>query len=546
MRHVYSFAVLLCCTLFQLPQATGQPTSEGESFSYQVSLSMRWGDSGEAAAFAAPPYFPLALKSNDGQCSMMATATRTAGSARGAQVTFGWEFLEEVSDREVEAGEKWFSLARRRITRPGRYRIRVTPAVNGVEDFSESKTIYIQAFDISLHEVQLSPIRMTPEDWTPDGRPLLWTGSAYRFEVETAPEAFGWMVEWRRGGKPLGTGPSRPIFFREGQETEITARLPEEMLRGGVSSRFPRASRWPRRPSLPGTDFTRRLDLVAVETRIVRQPTLKKMLSGEPVTYRAITIPSGHEDMIQWEADTHGGMSGTASPETGTGPRFTTSWDLKEMGEAGNRFYWFEVRANQAQLGGDVKVDGTGSRIVEQPPACNAPVPCDPEGIEGDCGCIDQCRDVHVNQNRTAAFYGGSILPHSGQEVRDETDLSFKGRDAATHLRIMRRHLSRVDQANSIFGPAWAFNYRHAFRRTRDGDIEMFNFGRTDLFTRQEDDPNVWLGGTGRFDRLAFDGENTTTLRRPGGTKLIFHTESPPFGLVGHLTAIVSPNNNRI
>lgn len=52
------------------------------------------------------------------------------------------------------------------------------------------------------------------------------------------------------------------------------------------------------------------------------------------------------------------------------------------------------------------------------------------------------------------------ILPHSGQEMLTEVDLFIPGRDPAVDLVIQRRHLSRVNQPRSAFGPAWSFNYQ--------------------------------------------------------------------------------------
>ncbi len=186
--------------------------------------------------------------------------------------------------------------------------------------------------------------------------------------------------------------------------------------------------------------------------------------------------------------------------------------------------------------------DGTGDACpVEQPAACNAPAPCPgPTGL--DCGCEskNQCSDVKPPPTDSKE----AILLHSGQESRNETDLFIKGRDSATNLRIMRRHLTGVNQEDSIFGPAWAFNYRHAFVEKANGDLEMYNFGRMDLFVNKG--ASVWEGTGGRFDRLTYDGANTSTLRMSGGSMLEFHTEMDAGRLVGHLTAIVSPNDNRI
>ena len=184
-----------------------------------------------------------------------------------------------------------------------------------------------------------------------------------------------------------------------------------------------------------------------------------------------------------------------------------------------------------------------GTCANPQNPGCNNPNPMclAATGIAAGCGDLCQCEDMAGDPNR---FGQAAILPHSGQEIREEIDLTIEGRDSATTLQIMRRHLTGVDHQDSIFGPAWAFNYRHAFVENADGDLEMLNFGRMDVFERQSS--NVWEDTSGRFDRASYDGGSITTLRMSGGTRLEFHTELEDGLLVGHLTAVISPNDNRI
>ena len=184
--------------------------------------------------------------------------------------------------------------------------------------------------------------------------------------------------------------------------------------------------------------------------------------------------------------------------------------------------------------------------VEECPPVFNGGRCACPEEILGvPCGCqgADQGTDVEQAPNRIDG--GQTVLPHSGQERFDEVDLVIEGRDPATTLRIMRRHLTRVNQSHSGFGPAWAFNYRHYFTELASGDVQMFSFGRLDSFALKA--AHEWEGGPGRFERLSFDGANTAALRMPGGVELLFHTETVSGLLVGHLTAVVSPNTaNRI
>ncbi len=182
--------------------------------------------------------------------------------------------------------------------------------------------------------------------------------------------------------------------------------------------------------------------------------------------------------------------------------------------------------------------------VEEQPALFNqCPGGCESAtGIAPGCDSMAAMDDLQCAANQTGA--GQSILLHSGQENRQETDLVFAGIDSVTDVRIMRRHMTRKNHDNSMFGPAWAFNYRHSFLQAANGDLEMFNFGRMDRFAEQN--ATTWEGTSGRLDRMTYDGNQLSVSRMQGGTLLEFHTEVESGLLVGHLTAIVSPNGNRV
>ena len=150
--------------------------------------------------------------------------------------------------------------------------------------------------------------------------------------------------------------------------------------------------------------------------------------------------------------------------------------------------------------------------------------------------------------NRTGAMDGGRILPHSGQELRDEVDLSLPGLDHPTQINFTRRHMTRRNAERSPFGPAWFFNYRIYFTRDDDGNILLHNLGRTDVFAVDPERAEVWNGTGGRFGRMVRETANRVVLRAPGGVKWQFLSiwESWESEFRGILEKIISPNGNEI
>ena len=235
---------------------------------------------------------------------------------------------------------------------------------------------------------------------------------------------------------------------------------------------------------------------------------------GLPLTFTATTTPSGFEPHVTWLAST---KYGSTSSILGKGPSFTVTFDdTFQVGQTA----WLGVKANQEGIHQDPRRD-----IVRQAPWI-CPV----------------CPD-----NRIAAE---KILPHSGQEQRDEIDLQMRGRDSTTDLAIGRRHLTGRNDTNSIFGPAWSFNYRHTFVEEANGDVRMRNFERIDTFTevatKMGGATRVWEGGVGRYARLTYNGVDTATLRSANGVEIVFAVETAGSLLQGHVSEIVSPAMNRL
>jgi YD repeat-containing protein len=147
-----------------------------------------------------------------------------------------------------------------------------------------------------------------------------------------------------------------------------------------------------------------------------------------------------------------------------------------------------------------------------------------------------------INPNRS----GPGIVLGFGQVVYDQTDLVIKGVDAVTDVVIARRHLSRRDQTNSIFGPAWAFNYSHTIQLNPDATaptLTVQSFGRSDTFALRSGSTTVWEGTIGRYETVSYDGvANKYNMRMPHGTVLQFTAD--PVTKAGNLTQITSPNGN--
>ncbi len=174
----------------------------------------------------------------------------------------------------------------------------------------------------------------------------------------------------------------------------------------------------------------------------------------------------------------------------------------------------------------------------EQPPCHNGPPSCGSVlGVSSGCGGGGSCSPFAMNR-----VGPGTILPHSGQEMREERDLFIEGRDPAVNLEIRRRHLTRVNHDRSLFGPAWSFNYRQYFEEVGGGDLDMHGFGRVDRFVRVGS--NIWEGTTGRFGRMSLH-DGVMTLRMAGGTRLLFQTWTGG-GIRGVVSSIHSPNDNQI
>ncbi len=175
--------------------------------------------------------------------------------------------------------------------------------------------------------------------------------------------------------------------------------------------------------------------------------------------------------------------------------------------------------------------------------------------------CFGPCEDA-VGITEGCGGGGGSsqnygdqmILLHSGQERRRQVDMRIEGRDHAVPFVVERKHLTRVDQVDSIFGPAWAFNYDHTFTREVSGnDLIFVGFGRTDTFGATKFDgggePIEWEGKSGRLDWAIHDTAVSGQLkvRRPGGTTMIFDVVLSGGNISsGYLVEVQSPNGNNI
>lgn len=180
-----------------------------------------------------------------------------------------------------------------------------------------------------------------------------------------------------------------------------------------------------------------------------------------------------------------------------------------------------------------------GLVIGPQPPAQSSGLRLDVLGVPAGNGAIlSPEADLDLNRSGRGVYVG------TGQVVWVQEDLYVNGRDEVTNFEIKRRHISRRNYPNSIFGPAWTFNYDHKLQLDGAGDVIMESFGRTDVFKRVGNS-DVWEGQEGRFGRLTY-ASGTYRLRMSHGTVLEFEADTVDGTKPAHLKKIISPGLNTL
>lgn len=170
-----------------------------------------------------------------------------------------------------------------------------------------------------------------------------------------------------------------------------------------------------------------------------------------------------------------------------------------------------------------------------------------------------------------------SVLFHTGQEIRDETDLSFPGVDHGVDLDIMRRHQTRFASRDRdllhgtafhpMFGRAWAFNLQRtlwwdvpnpAAQSEEPHRIYEEGFERVDVYEQVPRASElggytkVWHGTRDVLDSVVWNPAGTAEPRivRTGGVELRFSAfENAGLNddrMVARIESIVSPNGNQI
>ena len=139
------------------------------------------------------------------------------------------------------------------------------------------------------------------------------------------------------------------------------------------------------------------------------------------------------------------------------------------------------------QIGNAVSSTASGTVLERQPSAQSSGLGIDILGIPTGIG-VERSPEPNYDRNRV----GAGIYVGTGQVVWDQEDFRIKGRDEVTDLVIKRRHMTGRNYTNSIFGPAWAFNYDHILHDGADGDIIVESFGRKDVF--KDKSGGVWEG----------------------------------------------------
>ncbi|HLG20591.1 MAG TPA: DUF6531 domain-containing protein, partial [Bdellovibrionota bacterium] len=537
------------------------------------------------------------------------------------EAAFVWSGVTEVSH------DARSSVAKQRFSKNGTYTVRVTGSYRTLAPVTKS-------IQLNVGPVSAKALKITMVDPPPGATEIGHIKTSWPCKATINHPKFQHLIEWKAsGGTPgKGVGPSFSTVFRNVGVHELSV----------------------------GLDRSQKANFhIYAVTKITHTSDHGQVMRFDsPITFAGTTNPSGFERYIPWNVDTMGDMHARASPTSGTGATFTTTFSSVD---ATNQF-WAQVwggnlpaladpdiicgnnnildpgeecdgtnlngqtciSQGQGFTGGslscneDCTFDYYGCTRIQQPfcgdGICNAgenantcPGDCSPVCLNGiaepgeacdgsdlrlkNCGsfglgegtlaCTTSCTfdnsrcdlairfldapaqgcddliDIdglntgeskgdgtcsRIDQNRKGK---PSILIHSGQENLDETDLYFSGRDGDTPLAIKRRHLTRRNYPNSIFGPAWAFNYRHTLQRDPSGSVIMESFGRVDVFNPVGTD--VWKNNEGRFELLTFNsGLNQYILRMRHGSRLIFAADPSDPTVPAILVLIVSRNENTI
>lgn len=195
--------------------------------------------------------------------------------------------------------------------------IKVARPPLGVDESSSSGDLVARYFDVS----SIATLRKTGTETYATS-----VQTELRFKVEVDPPGFGPLMEWRTDDGAIHLGETASHRFGDVGLHDVFVGRPDD---------------------------PKQIRVQAYKTRILYHQSGSNLIpQGQPVTFEAITEPTGYEGEVTWLAAT---KFGSASPTLGTGPTFTTVFQ-NTWGPNGGQ--WLGIGADNARLGQDQKTGG--------------------------------------------------------------------------------------------------------------------------------------------------------------------------------------------
>ena len=318
---------------------------------------------------------------------------------------------------------------------------------------------------------------------------------AVHLQAATTPSGFEPLTEWQFDGRP---------------------RVGTEQLDLAVND----VGSWMVAAGPVGQDDTIQLDTYRV--RITSHTSSRNIVpEGEPITFEAVTEPSGYEDEITWISST---LYGTASPVLGRGPTFIVQFDATwGRHRSGFGWQWLGVRADNARFNQDQKGD-------DQESGCKQPCL---EALFTSCGCDGPSYCGGGNQ------FGDPVYLFSGERYERVVDLQIPGR--GIDFVWGRKYRSRIGP-NTAMGNGWDYSYNISIVQLGEDLVLLDGDTRQDTYERQRD--GTWTAP--EFFRVFTQNEGgSDTLTFPDTSTWEFH-EFDDGPQAGKIRRIVDRNGNTI
>ncbi len=330
-----------------------------------------------------------------------------------------------------------WSFAECSLDETGSYTVRVTTVFPNGSEVGESVVIDVVA--TTVEQIRVSPIRasvaavtLDPSDLNASTQEYFFgssiaelrkvsstryrtsTNRPVRLSVEVEPASFASLMEWRIPGRPPRLGRVRQVSH------QVPAR---QWIEVGPPANSPAVF------------------LETYRVKITSHVSDHDVIpQGVPVTFTALTEPSGYEDEITWLAST---KYGSSDPVLGQGPEFTVrfydTWGPHPLFD--EPFQWLGVKAdgtvyNQDQKPRDLPPFETGCCDCGKGPATD--FQCESES----CGGPDSA--------------GDSVYLFSGEYYQSAVDLRIRGR--GPDFVWARKYRSRLGPYSDQ-GNGWDFSY---------------------------------------------------------------------------------------